>query len=255
MKNFSLAQKAQEHYEDVKVRFARETAESISATMVYGPNNLERRRSITLDGGLIHLVDEDSVSCLFNQEIEGKVAILNYASYKTPGGLYLQGSHAQEECLCHESNLYPILLAFDDSYYAWNRKNLNRALYRNRSLYTPNVVFEHNGKTKVADVITCAAPNFYTAGYRCGVSEADNNVVFKDRIRFMLTVAELNGVDTLISGAWGCGVFAQNPYTTCRMMTDVFTEGRFNAIGCMYYAIPGGNSKGNYIAFEEELSK
>lgn len=29
----------------------------------------------------------------------------------------------------HESNLYPILLAFDGTYYAWNRQRLNKALY------------------------------------------------------------------------------------------------------------------------------
>ena len=44
-----------------------------------------------------------------------------------------------EEALCHESNLYPILLAFDDTYYAWNRQRLNRALYLDRAIYTPIV--------------------------------------------------------------------------------------------------------------------
>ena len=39
----------------------------------------------------------------------GRTAILNYASYKSPGGFFLEGSPAQEEALCHES----ILLAFD----------------------------------------------------------------------------------------------------------------------------------------------
>lgn len=44
----------------------------------------------------------------------GRTAILNYASYKSPGGFFLEGSPAQEEALCHES----ILLAFDGTYYA-----------------------------------------------------------------------------------------------------------------------------------------
>lgn len=75
------------------------------------------------------LTDMDSVSCLFNLSDNGRTAILNYASYKSPGGFFLEGSPAQEEALCHESNLYPILLAFDGTYYAWNRQRLNKALY------------------------------------------------------------------------------------------------------------------------------
>lgn len=59
------------------------------------------------------LTDMDSVNLSDN----GRTAILNYASYKSPGGFFLEGSP--------ESNLYPILLAFD----AWNRQRLNKALY------------------------------------------------------------------------------------------------------------------------------
>lgn len=77
----------------------------------------------------------DSVSCLFNLSDNGRTAILNYASYKSPGGFFLEGSPAQEEALCHESNLYPILLAFDRTYYAW----LNKALYLNRALYSSGI--------------------------------------------------------------------------------------------------------------------
>lgn len=124
------------------------------------------------------LTDMDSVSCLFNLSNNGRTAILNYASYKNPGGFFLGGSPAQEEAL----NLYPILLAF-----AWNRQRLNKALYLNRALYSPSVVF----KQKEADIITCAAPNFRTA--------------------HRYQIAEENGVENLIAGAWGCGVFMQLP--------------------------------------------
>lgn len=249
------AQKAKAHYENVKVRLAAETQAAIKASKIYGPQPIDRNfRDCKFDSTTIQLVDEDSVSCVFNQPTFGKVAILNYASYKFPGGLYLQGSHAQEEALCHESNLFPILLAFDKSYYEWNRKNLNKALYLNRAIYTPGVVFEHNGKTKAIDVITCAAPNANTAVYRCRVSKKDNEVIFEDRIRFMFAVAEANEVDTLILGAWGCGVFGQNPIITCQLMNDALLHGCFG-IKQIYYAIPGGSYNGNYVAFEEELNK
>lgn len=114
----------------------------------------------------------DSVSCLFNLSDNGRTTILNYASYKSPGGFFLEGSPAQEEALCHESNLYPILLAFD-------RQRLNKALYLNRALYSPSV----NDKQKEADVITCAAPNFRTAHrYQ---SKSENDIEFTLCIRLL----------------------------------------------------------------------
>lgn len=130
------------------------TEDSIQRTIVYGPSSF-----LAKENPHFTLI----VSCLFKKVTEGKTAILNYASYKHPGGYFLGGSPAQEEALCHESNLYPILLSFDNTYYAWNKKNLNRALYLDRALYSPDVVFEKGGKQKKADVITCAAPNYRTA--------------------------------------------------------------------------------------------
>ena len=84
--------KARAHYEDIKTRLAANTKLSIERTYVYSPDSFT-------------LTDMDSVSLSDN----GRTAILNYASYKSPGGFFLEGSPAQEEALCH----YPILLAFD----------------------------------------------------------------------------------------------------------------------------------------------
>lgn len=75
---------------------------------------------------------EDSVSCLFSLESKDNVAVLNFASYKKPGGLYFQGVESQEESLCLESTLLPVIEAFKPTYYAWN----NRGMYLDRALYS-----------------------------------------------------------------------------------------------------------------------
>ncbi len=120
--------KARAHYEDIKTRLAANTKLSIERTYVYSPDSFTQHESGNQKPAFT-LTDMDSVSCLFNLSDNGRTAILNYASYKSPGGFFLEGSPAQEEALCHESNLYPILLAFDGTYYAWNRQRLNKALY------------------------------------------------------------------------------------------------------------------------------
>lgn len=86
------------------------------------------------------IVDKlDSVKSAI-QHRDGKTAVLNFASYKNPGGKFMEGSSAQEECLCHASTLYNVLKQFP-VYYQWNRVHNNRALYTNRALYSEDVIF------------------------------------------------------------------------------------------------------------------
>ena len=93
----------------------------------------------------VFLCPENSVEAIFNHAA-GRTAVLNFASYKEPGGKFIDGSRAQEECLCAESYLYNVLKRFQH-YYDWNKhRHLDLAMYRNRALYTPNVVFFHNNQ-------------------------------------------------------------------------------------------------------------
>ena len=61
----------------------------------------------------VSVVDLDTVSAIFRyKRKEKRTAILNFASYKNAGGMFLQGSSAQEESLCHASFLYNVLSEF-----------------------------------------------------------------------------------------------------------------------------------------------
>ena len=146
---------------------------------------------------------------------------LNFASYKNPGGAFLKGSCAQEESLCHESWLYNILSRQTD-YYDWNKKHLNRGLYQDRALYTPDVEFEHNGKSAVADILTCAAPNrsIIVKGYT-NFTEEENKTAMIERMVFMSQIISMRAhKDVLILGAWGCGVFKQDPEFVARIIRN-----------------------------------
>jgi uncharacterized protein (TIGR02452 family) len=86
---------------------------------------------------------------------------------------------------------------------------MNNYLYTNAALYSKDILFMRNGVTKSVDVITCAAPNWSRAK-KLGASYTDNCHTLRDRIEFVLQIAANNEVDTLILGAWGCGVFGQD---------------------------------------------
>src|SRR5262245_26768185 len=66
-----------------------------------------------------------------------EVACLNFASAKNPGGGFLGGALAQEECIARASGLYPCLLKAKE-YYEYHR-NQKTCLYSDHMIYSPAV--------------------------------------------------------------------------------------------------------------------
>lgn len=200
----------------------------------------------------IEVKDLDSVSAVMKYATKGagKTAVLNFSSYKNPGGRFLDGSMAQEECLCHSSYLYNVLKLFENSYYAENRAMLNRGMYTDRALYTPGVAFMQNGDVTMCDVLTCAAPNFSVTNRYKTVSREENAQILLSRVKFLLDVAVSQNVDNLILGAFGCGVFKQDPVQVAVAFRELLTTTHkcFNKV---VFAIPAGK---NLEAFEEVFS-
>ena len=193
----------------------------------------------------------DSVSAVINhaKECKKRMAVLNFASYKNPGGAFINGSKAQEECLCHESCLYNVLVEFVPTFYDWNNKNKNKALYLNRGLYSPKVVFCKDGKSVLCDVITCASPNKSAAKRYQKVTDSENTKVLKSRIKFVLDIAKENDVELLILGAYGCGVFGQDATEVAEIFKE-YLETTHNCFEKVIFAIPNGRDK-NYEMFEK----
>lgn len=201
----------------------------------------------------VSVVDLDTVSAIFRYKMkEKRTAILNFASYKSAGGMFLQGSSAQEESLCHASFLYNVLSEFKD-YYAWNDKHKNRALYENRALYSPDVVFTNDSVGTLCDVITCAAPNKSAAQKYCHVSDEENYNALESRIRFVLHIAEKEKVDTLILGAYGAGVFGQDATEVAQIFKRLLIE-EFWTFEKIIFAIPDCSRNENYKKFLDVMS-
>ena len=215
------------------------------------------------------LIDIDSVESIFLPEIQDalaenrRIAILNFADFKNPGGLFLEGSTAQEESLCHCSFLYNVLEAFDKSYYAINRKNTNSALYNNSAIYSAGVRFwniklgeeiTEQTPSALVDVITCAAPNKKSAQQYYNISSMQVVEILRDRIEFLKAICQIKKVDILIAGAWGTGVFGNNTRLVAQLFKNIFdTSTQYPHL--IIHPVPQQLSSTNYMAFRSIFSK
>lgn len=195
-------------------------------------------------------------------EGEGHVACLNFASAKNPGGGFLNGSLAQEEALSCASGLYPCLLKAPE-YYERNRANRS-TLYLDLVIFSPLVPFFRDDegalieKPILASVITAPAPNAGAVTMNEPANLKHVEPTLRRRAEMVLAVANAHRVDRLVLGAWGCGVFRNDP----RMVAGIFAEllkqpGLFTGIfdEVAFAVFDRSESEATYRAFAEAFSK
>lgn len=183
-----------------------------------------------------------------------RICLLNFASYKEPGGMFMQGSMAQEESLCHASVLY-LVLASDrvmGMFYNKHGKMLNRALYHSDLLYSPDVLFflQSEKKGRRFDVITCAAPNKKTAQRYNGVSDGEVEQAMYHRIDSILYTAWKEGAEVLILGAFGCGVFGNDLSSVSSQFKELLS-GKYR--GCFRRAVFAVPDERSFLTMKEIL--
>lgn len=241
---------AMNHTRKMGELYSKEIANSIQESKVYTEcNQFDPKLGWTKDPIPTEqiLARLDSVSAVKKFSGNGKLCVLNFASYKKPGGGFITGSIAQEECLCHESILYNVISSnILKPYYEYNNAHLNYGHYKNRAIYSPNIVFTNLNDELVckADVLTCAAPN-YCFKIQQRVSAKSNLQALKSRIEYVKKILMDNHVEIAILGAYGCGVFGQDPCVVAKLFLDTFKADN-GSIRKVIYAIPGGR---NYDAF------
>ncbi|MEU0114295.1 TIGR02452 family protein [Streptomyces bobili] len=146
---------------------------------------------------------------------DAPVAVLNFASARNPGGGYLNGAQAQEEALCRGSALYTCLLRAPEFY---DHHRVHRdPFYTDRVIHSPAVPVFRDDRGRflpepyTAGFLTAAAPNagvvLRTAPQRA--SELPRALAV--RAERVLETAAAHGYRRLVLGAWGCGVFRNDP--------------------------------------------
>lgn len=241
------AKTAREFQEYIKSDFQKNVSKSIDNTKIYTDVNLEVNYDREID---IDVVDLDIASAVAENGNSGRLCVLNFASFKNPGGGYINGAMAQEEAICEVSTLYPVLCAFEEDFYKFNRNNMNNGMYMNRALYSKDIFFTSNVN---ADVLTCASPNLSSAlRYDNKQVLKSNSKVLESRIRFVIEIALDNNVDTIILGAFGCGVFKQDAKEVATTFKRILVkDGKMLSFKKVIFAIPTFNpmSLSNYNDF------
>lgn len=240
------AEKAKKFVEAIREKYPDAIKESIEKTVIYTGKKCEHTDMETGSETPVRLMQATTDGALFSLgDTDKRTVVLNFASYKNAGGGFINGAMAQEEALCHVSTLYPVISAFEERYYEPNRHNLNRGLYTDRALYSRDIIFfDKDGGEHKADVITCASPNNSIAfRYEARFSGEENEKALSDRIKFIRDICLNVRADNVILGAWGCGVFAQDPFYVATEFRKAFENTGINCI----YAIP---DEKNFRAFE-----
>lgn len=213
---------AQEHYELMEKKYATEIKASVSSVLEYRKESdipkVVREKVVPT----ITVLLTDVVSSV-NEFATDKTAVLNFASYNNPGGGFIRGMMAQEEALCWGGTLYNVLSRFEGEFYSRNRATKHKGLYTDATLYASHILVGE----KWVDVITTAAPN-KTLGIRYkNFTNEQNSAALQSRVKFILDVAESHSVDTLFLGAWGCGVFKQNPLEIAALFQIELASGNY----------------------------
>ena len=161
-----------------------------------------------------------------------RIALLNFASARNPGGGFLSGSQAQEESLARASGLYGSISRMTD-YYAANRREPS-ALYTDHVIYSPLVpVFRDDADLLIDEpwcvsMITAPAVNAGVVRSREPENVPRIRKVMDHRIECVLGLAAEHGHDALVLGAWGCGVFANDPREVAELFAGhLLDKGRY----------------------------
>ena len=139
------------------------------------------------------------------------VVALNFASARHPGGGLLSGARAQEESLCRASGLYACLN--NDPMYR-HHAPMPGGMYTNYAIYSPAVpVFRDDDGDLLDEPYPCS---FITSpAVNAGaVRDHERGRVegeMRKRVEKVLAVAAGHGHDAVVLGAWGCGVFRNDP--------------------------------------------
>jgi uncharacterized protein (TIGR02452 family) len=187
------------------------------------------------------------------------LVLLNFASARNPGGGWLRGAKAQEEDLARASAL-AVCVESQPGYYQANRRERS-LLYTDHLIHSPGVPFFRGGPGLLdrpfeVAVITAPAPNAGQVLRRDPQATPRVEACLRRRAGMVLAVAQARGHRNLLLGAWGCGVFRNQPAVVAdafgRWLESPRFAGAFDQVSFAIY--DRTREQANLRAFERRFS-
>lgn len=184
-----------------------------------------------------------------------RIGVLNFASAIKAGGGWLNGKVAQEEDIMRKTNAFVSLLSQDEFYLS---HSISNPVYSDSIIYTKNASIIRDDdfnfiKPQTINLYTCAAVNL-TEMKKLNPQYSSKEDMHH-RIYRILSLMAQNHEETIVLGAFGCGVFGNNPTDIADIFFDVLVlkklEDEFKNI---IFAIYDNNPlQQNYNAFKKML--
>ena len=249
------------YVDDVQLDIAQEVYDSKKYTKLYSPEQLDDLLTEAQPESKFETIIE-----VFNETtMEGatalspeknKIGVLNFASAKNPGGGFMGGAQAQEESLARSSSLYLSIDQMQEMYkFNASRKTY---VYSDYMIYSPEVVFFRNDEMDLiqyyqVDVLTSPAVNVgaMLQNKRSELAKVDDAML--QRMDKMFALFLKRGMTNLILGAWGCGVFRNDPkdvvgYFKHFLLDDGKYAGAFERIR---FSVLDTNNRGVFDCFKQ----
>jgi uncharacterized protein (TIGR02452 family) len=173
-----------------------------------------------------------------------RTCVLNFASAKNPGGGFLNGANAQEEALARASGIYPCLTKAEvQAFYSENERDKS-CVYTDNIIISPEVpVFRDDNGCKLEvpyniGIITSPCPNMGVAATRAGAGGVEAiKAVRRNRMARVLTLCSNEDFDVLVLGAWGCGVFRNDPQEVAEEFRELLRGSFRNVFPRVVFAV------------------
>lgn len=228
------------------------TARSCRSTRYYAPNSLlstwQRSPSSPPHNdtviSILEMTTLKGARYFSSMDSPGKIAVLNFASAKKPGGGFLGGASAQEESIARSSNLYPSLMTdTGQEFYGFHKKDPKEGFYSHAIIYSPSVsLFRDDDGAWLdpieVDIVTSAAVNagtlrdHYEKQKDKAKSESEVQkdlealemqieVEMKERMGRILFMCESSRAKNLVLGSFGTGVFRNKVELVAKLWADL----------------------------------
>jgi len=196
-----------------------------------------------------------------------KPVMLVNASASNPGGGYKTGASGQEENMHRRTNLFQCT---EDPYKVDKNRQWDYPIPEFGGLYVKNAtVFRGSEQQGYLFLERPTHASFiFISAYRSPPLEVDTLGQFKipkkiaqftkQKIINMFNIALANGYDSIVLGAFGCGVYQNPPFHIASLFFEVLHTEQFkNRFKCVIFAIveskniQAHNPQGNIVPFEQ----